>query len=127
MNIKRIHSNILAALIPVLALMFPIAATAQNDQAVESAIVTAFISIFGAIYGLWFMLVFTLMAVNIVGMIFWVVMIIDVAKREFDNDNDKTIWTLVVILTGWIGALIYYFSVKTKDKNKNESISEQSA
>lgn len=126
MNIKQTHFNI-SAVLSAFALFVPLIAFAQNDQAVESAIITAFISIFGAIYGLWFMLVLTLMAVNIVGMIFWVVMIIDVAKREFDNDNDKTVWTLVVILTGWIGALIYYFSVKTKDKKQNESASEQSA
>jgi hypothetical protein len=36
-------------------------------------------------------------------------MIIDCATNEPAEGNDKLIWILVIVLTNWIGALIYYF------------------
>jgi amino acid transporter len=44
--------------------------------------------------------------------VFWIWMIVDAAKREFP---DKAIWILVIVLTHFVGALIYYFAVKKKD------------
>lgn len=44
--------------------------------------------------------------------VFWILMIVDCAKRDFKKDNDKIVWVLVIIFTGIIGALIYYFVVK---------------
>jgi len=55
--------------------------------------------------------------VGILGFIFWIFMLIDVAKRNFKNENDKIIWILVVILASWVGALIYYFVIKKPNKN----------
>lgn len=52
----------------------------------------------------------------IFSLVFWILMIVDVAKRKFKHENDKIMWILIVILTGIIGALIYYFMVKRKDK-----------
>jgi formate hydrogenlyase subunit 3/multisubunit Na+/H+ antiporter MnhD subunit len=49
------------------------------------------------------------MGIGILATIFWVWMIIDVAKNEPENGNDKVIWILVVILAGVIGAAVYYF------------------
>jgi hypothetical protein len=37
-------------------------------------------------------------------------MLIDCAKNETDEGNHRLIWILVVALTGWIGALIYFFA-----------------
>jgi len=42
-------------------------------------------------------------------LVFWIWMIIDCATKEPSEGNDKIIWILVIILTSWIGALIYYF------------------
>ena len=44
----------------------------------------------------------------------WVVALVDVMKREFPGENDKLIWVLLVVLTGWIGALIYWFVGREK-------------
>ena len=41
--------------------------------------------------------------------VLWVWMLIDVLTNEPSEGNDKVIWVLVIILTGGIGALIYYF------------------
>ena len=43
-------------------------------------------------------------------MAFWVWMLIDCATKEPSEGNDKVIWILVIVLTGWIGALVYYFA-----------------
>ena len=47
--------------------------------------------------------------VCLAGTVFWIWMIIDCATNEPAVGNDKLIWILVVVLTGWIGALIYFF------------------
>ena len=42
----------------------------------------------------------------------WVCMLIDCIRRKFNNDSEKIVWVLVIILVHWIGAAIYYFTVK---------------
>lgn len=49
----------------------------------------------------------------------WIWMLVDCIKREEEDfppmgDNTKLIWILIVALTGWIGAIIYFFMVKQK-------------
>jgi hypothetical protein len=36
-------------------------------------------------------------------------MIIECATKESSQGNTKVIWILIIVLTHWIGALIYYF------------------
>jgi hypothetical protein len=48
------------------------------------------------------------------GTALWVVALVDVLRRESAGENEKLIWILVVILTGWIGALIYWFVGRDK-------------
>jgi len=54
---------------------------------------------------------------GILATIFWVFMIVDAAKRKFKNESDKTLWILVVVLAGIIGAIVYYFVIKRPDKH----------
>ena len=54
----------------------------------------------------------------ILAFVFWIMMLIDCAKRNFKNDNEKVVWIIVIALLGAIGAAIYYFAVKLPDKNK---------
>ncbi len=56
----------------------------------------------------------------IVLLISWLWMLIDCLKRpddmfKFGGNNAKLIWVLVIIFTGFIGALIYYFLIKKKE------------
>jgi hypothetical protein len=51
---------------------------------------------------------------SIAAMAFWIWMLVDCAQRKFKKENDKVVWILVIVLTHWIGALIYYFMVKRK-------------
>ncbi len=43
------------------------------------------------------------------GFAFWIWMLVDCLKFESSEGNDKIIWVLVLVLTNWIGALIYFF------------------
>ncbi len=52
--------------------------------------------------------------------VFWLWMLIDCLKRpdeqfKVGGNNAKLIWVLVIIFTGLIGALIYYFLIKRQD------------
>ena len=42
--------------------------------------------------------------------VFWIVELVDVARREFKDSNTKLLWVLVVALAHGLGALIYYFA-----------------
>ena len=55
-------------------------------------------------------------ALAILGTIFWIFMLIDAAKRKFKSENEKVVWIVILALTSWIGAIIYYFVVKRLNK-----------
>jgi hypothetical protein len=68
------------------------------------------------VFGGIFMMLF-LLALSIISFVFWILMLIDSIKRNFKKSDEKMIWVIVIVLTGIIGALIYYFVVKRKAKN----------
>ena len=56
--------------------------------------------------------------------VLWLWMLIDCLKRQDDNfavggNNAKLIWVLVIIFTGFIGAVIYYFLIKRTDSSQD--------
>ena len=46
---------------------------------------------------------------------FWLWMLIDVITKCPSEENKKLIWILIVIFTGIIGAIIYYFVQRPKN------------
>ena len=58
-------------------------------------------------------LVVVFFLVGILAFIFWLLMVIDAIKRDIEH---KPIWILVLLLSGILGAIIYYFAVKRKAK-----------
>jgi uncharacterized membrane protein YidH (DUF202 family) len=57
---------------------------------------------------------FLVFAIAIAGFVFWIRMLIECATREPDEGNEKIIWILIIVLAGWVGALIYYFVRRPK-------------
>lgn len=54
-------------------------------------------------------------AVIIIGiafLAFWIWMIIDCAQRKFKNDTEKIVWIIVIVLTQWLGSLVYFIVIK---------------
>ncbi|MEM3154539.1 MAG: PLDc N-terminal domain-containing protein [Candidatus Woesearchaeota archaeon] len=46
--------------------------------------------------------------------VFWILMIIDCAKRRGLTGGERIAWILVLVFLGVIGAAVYYFAVKRK-------------
>jgi hypothetical protein len=56
--------------------------------------------------------IFELLIISLIGfgvMVFWIWMIVECATKEPNQGNDKIVWILIIVLAGWLGALIYYF------------------
>ncbi len=55
----------------------------------------------------------------LVGMGSWVVTILavlDCARRDFPDPNTRAIWCVLIVITKWLGALVYYIVVyRTND------------
>ncbi|QQS61338.1 MAG: PLDc_N domain-containing protein [Candidatus Moraniibacteriota bacterium] len=64
-----------------------------------------------------FLLIFG--AFGIFSLIFWILMIVHIAKH---NIQDKAMWMILVVFTGFIGALVYYFAVKRTYKESSSSV-----
>jgi Protein of unknown function (DUF2510)/Phospholipase_D-nuclease N-terminal len=59
-----------------------------------------------------------IMVISIGGLVFWIYALVDAIKWP-DHiykaaRSDKLVWILVVALAGWIGALIYWFVIRGK-------------
>jgi len=52
-----------------------------------------------------------LFLVGIAAFIFWIVMLVHAASHPVEN---KAMWIILMVFTGVIGSLIYYFVVKRK-------------
>jgi hypothetical protein len=52
---------------------------------------------------------FLILLIGLGGTIFWIWMIVECATKESNQGNDKIVWIIVIVLTHWIGALIYFF------------------
>jgi len=68
----------------------------------------------GGIFGLLFCCFFSLIGIGLFA--FWIWMIVDCAQRQFPGENDKLVWILIIVLTSWIGALIYFFIGRPKGR-----------
>jgi hypothetical protein len=66
-------------------------------------------AIAGGIFGAMILLYVGAIILGILLSVFWIIEIIDVARREFVDPNMKVVWLLVVILVHTLGAIIYYF------------------
>lgn len=59
--------------------------------------------------------------VLLVTTVLWIIMLIDVLRREEDQfpakgENQKMLWVLILLFGGIIGAIIYYILVYSKKK-----------
>jgi hypothetical protein len=68
----------------------------------------------GLVFGLFFLVFFGAL---IAGLVFWIMKIVEVAQipeaQYRAAGTDKTVWVLVVVLVGWVGALIWHFAKRT--------------
>lgn len=55
-----------------------------------------------------FLLIVPFFLIGILGTVFWIWMLIDCATKESSQGNDKVVWIIVIALTHFIGAAIYF-------------------
>jgi glycopeptide antibiotics resistance protein len=56
-----------------------------------------------------------LITIVLVGL--WVWMLVDCAQRNFKNKTEKIVWLLIIVLGGWVGAVIYYIVIRAINKH----------
>jgi len=56
---------------------------------------------------LWLPMILICITVVIAAKVLWIWMLIDALIHETDECNMRLLWTLVIIFTHWLGALIY--------------------
>ena len=54
------------------------------------------------------LMVLGVMSLGVLGTLLWIWMLVECATKEPDHGNDKIIWVLIIVLTHWVGALIYF-------------------
>jgi len=60
----------------------------------------------GGVVAIWILagIVFLLLS------IFWIIELIDIVRRQFENDAVKVIWIVVVCMSHFVGAIVYHFA-----------------
>lgn len=61
------------------------------------------------LFGGLFVIMIIIALIGLAGTIFWVLMIIHAASKPIEN---RALWIIVMVFTGAVGAVIYYFVVK---------------
>lgn len=58
-----------------------------------------------------FTIMFLFFALAVALFVFWVWTIVDCVQRKFDNNNERLVWILLIVLLGLIPSVLYYFLV----------------
>jgi hypothetical protein len=66
------------------------------------------LAIIGALFGILTFLVAA--ALGVLAFVFWIWMLIDCVKNDGIQTGEKVVWVIVIALTHFIGALIYFFA-----------------
>ena len=60
---------------------------------------------------------FALIFLSVIGsFVFWIWMLVDCVRRDYKKNDEKLIWVLIIVFAQIIGAIIYYFVIKRKEK-----------
>lgn len=49
------------------------------------------------------------MVIMLAGLVFWIVMLVHAIRHDI---KDKPLWIILLLLTGWLGGIIYYFVIR---------------
>jgi prolipoprotein diacylglyceryltransferase len=98
----------------------------SGSDAIGGLAALSFLGVYSAFSILYMCFYLIMCLVGVAGLVLWIMMIVDVAQRE-DKDfpgeskDQKTMWVLIIVLGGMIGAFIYYLLVYQKAKQLNSA------
>jgi len=110
----------MADLSGIIGAVFNIASQAANDTVGEAgaaggAAMAGFLGIFAVMWILIMLFYLAIIMIILAFFVIWIIMLVDCIRRtDFKGENDRLLWVLILILGGWIGAIIYYFTVMRK-------------
>jgi len=65
--------------------------------------------------------IFFMVSVGICLLVAWIASILDVLKNEYDGDNTKTIWILILVLMAPLGTILYQLIGKKQKLNNSQN------
>lgn len=101
----------------------PLAALAQTDYFTTTTGEDAAAGAAAAGLGIGMIILWILMmAIGLFFLIFWIIMLVDCVKREFDQRGTWLAIMIISIFVGfsWLAAILYYFLVKRKNLGTKE-------
>lgn len=84
----------------------------------EDSIIGLFYLLICCVY-IFFEIIVSLVIIGL--LVFWIIMLINAVKKDYNNENDKIMWLLILLFTGVIGAFVYYFVEYRKKIIKTDS------
>lgn len=115
MNSGKFKKIALASAGAVSALMPTLARAADYSSDYSTTTTTTDGAAAAGIIGVSLIFMLLWFAFVIFSLVYWIIMLVDVIKRtNWENESDKTLWLLVVILLGILGALVYRFVIVSK-------------
>ena len=75
----------------------------------------------GAVFALaffvfYFLFIGTMVLVSLGSWVVTILAVLDCARRDFPDPNTRALWCVVIVVTKWLGALVYYIVVyRTND------------
>lgn len=96
----------------------------SSGSSAATGIVGLFSAMMAAFYGAFMLLYCVIILFALITFVFWIWMLIDaLSRKNYDTENERLLWCLVVFLGHWLGALIYFFLVKKKKDPPTSSVS----
>lgn len=88
-----------------------------SDSGVEGAAAVggAMAAMWAAMMGMFWIFYCFAMLLGLASVVLWVWALVDcLTRKDYESDNEKLLWALVILFAGIIGAALYYFLVKRK-------------
>ena len=69
-----------------------------------------------AFFAFYFLFIGTMVLVSMGSWVVTILAVLDCARRDFPDPNTRALWCVLIVVTKWIGALVYYIVIyRTND------------
>jgi len=87
----------------------------SNSAPDGAATAAGILAVWTAMFGFFWIFYCFAILIGLVFFVIWLWALVDcLSRKDYDSENEKLLWALVILFAGIIGAAIYYFLVKRK-------------